>query len=52
MVTCMSRKLNNFVALYGNIKDKELGEIMGNPNKDNHESSTPLTKREDATTNG
>lgn len=52
MVTCMSRKLNNFVALYGNIKDKELGEIMGSPDQDNHESSTPLTKREDATTNG
>lgn len=51
MVTCMSRKLNNFVALYGNIKEKESGEIMESPKTDNHESSVPLTKYEDATTN-
>lgn len=51
MVTCMPRKLNNFVALYGNIKEKESGEIMGNSETNHHESSTPLTKCEDATTN-
>lgn len=31
-VTCLSRKLNNFVALYGNIKNK-LGELQGNIGK-------------------
>lgn len=31
-VTCLSRKLNNFVALYGNIKNT-LGELQGNIGK-------------------
>ena len=26
---CLSRKLNNFVALFGNIEKKELGELLG-----------------------
>ena len=32
-VTCLSRKLNNFVALYGNIEDIKLGELQENIGK-------------------
>lgn len=51
-VTCMSRKLNNFVHLFGNIENKKLGEFGESPtNKDNTEPSVGLTSYEGVTTN-
>lgn len=51
-VTCMSRKLNNFVHLFGNIENKKLGEFGESPiGKDNTELSIELTSYESVTTN-
>lgn len=51
-VTCLSRKLNNFVRLFGNIENKSLGEFGESPTiEDNTEPSTGLTSCEGVTTN-
>lgn len=51
-VTCMSRKLNNFVRLFGNLEKKTLGEFGENPTvEDNTDPSTGLTSCEGVTTN-
>lgn len=51
-VTCLSRKLNNFVHLFGNIENKNLGELGENPiTEDNTEPSIGLTSCEGVTTN-
>lgn len=47
-VVCLSRKLNIFVALYGNIKKKS-GELL--ENLENQQPSQPLTKLEGSETN-
>ena len=48
-VVCLSRKLKNFVALYGNIENEKLGELQ--ELKENLQPSQPLTKLEGSTTN-
>lgn len=48
-VVCLSRKLKNFVQLYGNIENKKLGELL--EIQENQQPSTPLTKCEGSTTN-
>lgn len=48
-VVCLSRKLKNFVALYGNIENKKLGELQ--EVKENLQPSIPLTKDEGSETN-
>lgn len=49
-VVCLSRKLRNFVALYGNIENKKLGELQ-EILKENLQPSIPLTKDEGSETN-
>lgn len=48
-VVCLSRKLNNFVALYGDIKENKSEELL--ENLDNQQPSQPLTKLESSETN-
>ncbi len=48
-VVCLSRKLKNFVALYGDIENEKLGELQ--ELKENLQPSQPLTKLEGSTTN-
>jgi hypothetical protein len=48
-VVYLSRKFNNFVALYGNIKENKLGELL--ENSENQQPSIPLTKDEGSETN-
>lgn len=51
-VTCMSRKLNNFAHLFGNLENKTLGEFGESPTiKDNTEPSIELKSYEGVTTN-
>lgn len=51
-ITCLSRKLNNFVALFGNLEEKTLGEFGERPTyEDNTELSIGSTTCESVTTN-
>ena len=50
VVVYLSRKLRNFVALYGNIENKKLGELQ-EILKENLQPSIPLTKDEGSETN-
>lgn len=51
-VICLSRKLNNFAALFGNIEVTKLGEFGESPTtEDNTEPSIGLTSYEGVTTN-
>nr|DAG88631.1 MAG TPA: LAGLIDADG-like domain [Crassvirales sp.] len=45
----LSRKFNNFAALFGNLEDKKLDELQ--ENVENLQPSQPLTKLEGSTTN-
>ena len=45
----LSRKFNNFAALFGNLEDKSLDELQ--ENVENLQPSQPLTKLEGSTTN-
>lgn len=48
-VVCLNRKFEKFVALYGDIKKKESGELL--ENLENQQPSQPLTKLEGSETN-
>ena len=48
-VVCLSRKLKNFVALYGNIENEKLGEML--ELQENQQPSIGLTTNEGSTTN-
>ena len=48
-VVCLSRKLKNFVALYGNIENEKLGELL--EIQENQQPSFGLTTDEGSTTN-
>ena len=48
-VVCLSRKLKNFVHLYGNIENSKLGELL--EHQENQQPSFGLTTEEGSTTN-
>ena len=49
-VVYLERKFNKFVALYGNIKEKELGEMLESPKQDNQQPNFIITDKEGSTT--